>query len=312
MSRGGSGQSTVLYDALGPRGRRRVLLGSIVAGVVVLAVLYLVVGRLQRQGQLSWQLWGPLLDPSNEVFDAVWRLLGQGFKATVSAAALAIALSLVIGTLLGMLRLSLRGVGRFPVVGLVELLRGLPVVISIFLAARLLPEFGVNLSNMWYLVIGLTAYNSVIIAEIVRAGVNSLPRGQREAGLAIGLTPGQTLRTILLPQAFRVMLPGLISQLVVVVKDTSLAAVVLAGFTEALNSSKAIYQNLNNPLQVYTVVGVLFIIINYTLSKLAEWVERRTSRRTSGKPVDEGAASVPGAPLEVEAGAAPGVPRAGA
>jgi glutamate transport system permease protein len=177
---------------------------------------------------------------------------------------------------------------RMPVVALIELLRGLPVVITIYFASRVLPQLGVDLSGMpggaglWFLVIGLTAYNCVIIAEILRAGVASLPSGQREAALAIGLTPGATMRLVLLPQAIRVMLPALISQLVVILKDTSLAAV-LALYTELLREGNLIALNLHNPIQILSVVAVIFILINYSLSRLATWVDQRSVRKTESR-----------------------------
>jgi glutamate transport system permease protein len=289
---------TVLYDAPGPRARRRATLGSVVAAVVFVALLGVVLWRLAEQGQLSMDKWGPLVDPSNEAFDAVWALLWRGLKATLAAAALSIAFSLVIGTLLGVVRMMLGRWGRIPVIGVIELFRGLPVIITIFFAYRVLPEIGVNVSplpgedGLWYLVIGLTAYNAVIIAEIVRAGVAALPRGQREAALAIGMTPWQTMRTVLLPQAFRSMLPALISQLVVILKDTSLAAI-LALYTELLRLSNRIAQELDNPIQMFFTAAVIYIVINYLLSKVAEYAERRSSRR--------GAVEVPASDMETGA-----------
>jgi glutamate transport system permease protein len=125
-------------------------------------------------------------------------------------------------------------------------------------------------------VIGLTAYNAVVIAETVRSGVVSLPRSQVEAASAIGLTRGQSLRLVQLPQAFRIMLPALISQLVVVFKDTSLGFIIL--FPEAISFARIAIQTLSNPLQLYFVIAVLFIAINYLLSRFAQWVERRLSR----------------------------------
>ena len=169
---------------------------------------------------------------------------------------------------------------RWLVVGFVELLRGLPVVVTIFFAARALPALGVDLPILAYLVIGLTLYNSVIIAEIVRAGVASLPRGQAEAAAAVGMTRGQSLRLIQLPQAFRVMLPALISQLVVVLKDTALGFIIL--YPELLRTAQIVVQTTRNPLQMFFVVAVIFIVINYALSWFAGYVERRLSRSTSG------------------------------
>ena len=284
-----SSSETVLYDAPGPRARRRALIGTIIVSLMIVALAYVVVNRLADQGQFSMELWGPLINPGEDNFAAAWRFIGRGLQATLIAAALAIALSLVVGTLLGVARMMLGRAGRIPLVGAIELFRGLPVVITIFYIYQVLPEIGVDVSplpgddGLWYLVIGLTLYNSVIIAEIVRAGVASLPRGQGEAALAIGMTARQTMRTVLLPQAFRTMLPALISQLVVVLKDTSLAAI-LGMHTELLKRGQLLASNLDNPIQALFVVGVIFILINYGLSRLAVWTERRLARRGVGRP----------------------------
>jgi glutamate transport system permease protein len=275
----------VLYDAPGPRARRRALVGTIVAGLVLLGVAGLVVKRLADEGQFDMELWGPLIDPSNESFPAVWSLLRRGLVATVVAAVLAIMLSLILGTFIGTARMMLGRRGRIPIVGFIELFRGLPVVITIFFVWQVLPEVGIDVgplpgeNGLWFLVIGLALYNSVIIAEILRAGVAALPRGQGEAARAIGMTEGQVMRSVLLPQAFRIMLPALISQLVVVLKDTSLAAI-LGLYIELLRRGNLIAANLDNPIQTLFVVGLIYILMNYALSKLAVWTERRVSRST--------------------------------
>ncbi|SER36499.1 amino acid ABC transporter permease [Actinokineospora terrae] len=268
--------TSVLYDAPGPRTRRRVLLGSAVAGVLLAGVLALVGNRLAEKGQFDQDKWAPLTDPSSDDFVDVWNLLGDALVNTLVAAALAMAFSLVIGTGLAVLRITAGRSWRWLVVGVIELFRGIPVVILIFFAARVLPGLGVDLPNLWFLVIGLTAYNSVIIAEIVRAGVNSLPKGQREAAESLGLRRGQVLSVILLPQAFRAMLPALISQLVVVLKDTSLGFII--SYEETVRTAGIIIQNLGNPIQVYFVIAVIFIAVNYAVSRLAIYVERRLSQ----------------------------------
>ncbi|HEX2301473.1 MAG TPA: amino acid ABC transporter permease [Pseudonocardiaceae bacterium] len=273
--------TSVLFDQPGPRTRRRILLASVAAGAGLAVLAVLVVLRLHAQGQLSEEKWGPILNPANSYFVALWTGLGQALLRNVQAAVLAMAFSLLLGTLLAVTRISLPRWGRWAVVVPMELFRGLPVVIVIFFAARALPTLGVDLPLLWYLVIGLTAYNSVIIAEIVRAGLASLPRGQAEAAAAVGLTRGQSMRSILLPQAFRAMLPALISQLVVIFKDTSLGFVIL--YAEAVRFAQIATQipELRNPLQLYLTVGVIFILINYLLSMLAVWVERRLSQARS-------------------------------
>ena len=273
--------ASLLYDAPGPVARRRTLISSVVAGVIVAAVLVFVGVRLAANGQFEGDLWSPLFNPTDGDFLTVWNLLGEALVATLTAAALTLVFALIIGTALAVTRITAAPWYRWLVVGLVELLRGVPVVIAIFFAARVLPEVGLDLPLLWYLVIGLTAYNCVIIAEILRAGVQSLPRGQAEAGYSLGLTRGQVLSSILLPQAFRIMLPALISQLVVIVKDTSLGFIIT--YQEFVRTANLFIQELRNPIQTYLLVAIIFIVINYSLGKLAEYVERRLSqaRRTA-------------------------------
>jgi glutamate transport system permease protein len=270
--------TNVLYDAPGPVARRRALIGSVVALILVALVLVWAFMKLEDQGQFEADKWAPLFDPNDPAFDQVWKLLWEGLLRTLKAAVFAMAASLVIGTLFAVLRISSALWYRWAVIGVLEVLRGIPVVIAIYFSARVLPELGVELQPLWYLVIGLTTYNSVMIAEIVRAGILSLPRGQSEAAYAVGLTRGQTLRIVQLPQAFRVMLPALISQLVVVLKDTSLGFIIL--YPELVRTGGIIVQNLRNPIQTYFVIGVMFIIVNYTLSRIAVWIERRLSKST--------------------------------
>ena len=179
----------------------------------------------------------------------------------------------------------------------VEVFRGAPVVITIFFVWRVLPELGLQPpdvelaglplpSLMWSLVIGLTLYNGVVIGEILRSGMQGLPRGQTEAAQAIGLTQPQTVRLILLPQAFRIMLPALISQLVVVLKDTALGFIITYGEVMRIGNLLAENPRLRNPLQMYLVIGTMFILVNYALSRLAIYTERRLARgrRTATPP----------------------------
>jgi len=295
--------TSVLYDAPGPRARRRTLIATVMAIAVVAVLVVLAALQLAARDQFDPEKWGPLFNPANRFFVATWSALGVGLANTLAAAALTVVAALVIGTVLAVLRVTSGRSYRWLVVGLVELLRGLPVVITIYFASRVLPEVGITLRPLWYLAIGLTAYNCVIIAEIIRSGLAALPRGQAEAASALGFDRGQALRLILLPQAFRIMLPALISQLVVIVKDTSLGFVIF-GFAEFVRAANNVIQffggaeGVNLPLQMYVAVALVFIAINYSLGKLAEYVDRRGSRVRPG-----GAAAAPLDPALVEAGA---------
>lgn len=279
-----SEHATVLYDAPGPRTRARHRIYTVVGTAALAAVAAWVVWRLGEAGQFASALWSPYLSPQDENFDLVWGLIRSGALSTAKAALLAVLFSFVFGLMLGAARMLFMPAFRWPVMGIIELLRGTPVVIAIYFASRVMPTIGMDLDGMpgggdlWYLVIGLTAYNSVVIAEILRAGVMALPKGQTEAAQAIGLSTLQTWRIILLPQAIRIMLPALISQLVVIVKDTSLSAV-LGLYDELLKQGKLIALNLDNPIQTYFVIGVMFVVVNMALSALAHYTQVSLSRR---------------------------------
>ncbi|NHD17383.1 MULTISPECIES: amino acid ABC transporter permease [unclassified Actinopolyspora] len=267
---------SVLYEAPGPRARRRARYASVVTALVLLAGLAWAIHRFAAEGEFAYDKWGALVDPTNENFSALWTLLGGGLANTLMAAGWSILLSLVLGTLLALTRITAAAWYRWAVVGVIELLRGTPVVVLIFFSAQALPALGLDLPLMWGLVVGLTAYNCVIIAEIVRAGIAALPSGQSEAAYAVGMRRHQVMFSVLLPQAFRAMLPALISQLVVVLKDTSLGFTI--SYPEFVQRGEIAIENLGNQIQVYLVVAVVFILINYTLSRVAVHTERALSR----------------------------------
>ncbi len=284
---------TVLYDVQGPQARRRVLIGSLVGVVVLLALVAVAVQRLADNGQFEAELYEPFWDQP-----ALYERLWEGLKGTLTAAAYALVLASVLGVLLAFGRLSSARVLRLPCIAVIELFRALPlllVILGFFLAWPVV--VGSRLEPLYALVIGLTLYNGAVIAEIVRAGILSLPRGQSEAAMSIGLSRGQTLRLVLLPQAVRIMLPALISQLVVLLKDTSLGFVI--GYLELLRSGQRVVQVLDNPLQLFTLIALVYIAINLSLSALATWIERR-QRRTPGA----GAAAPPVVNVEMGQGVA--------
>jgi glutamate transport system permease protein len=145
------------------------------------------------------------------------------------------------------------------------------------------------MSPFWAVVIGLTLYNGSVLAEAFRAGIRSVPRGQSEAGYAIGMRKGLVMREILIPQAARAMLPVIVSQLVVLVKDTALGYII--AYPELLQLGvNNLQANFGNAIQAAMVAAVIYIIVNSSLTTVAGWLERRTRRsgrapRTPGLPV---------------------------
>jgi glutamate transport system permease protein len=273
----------VLYDAVGPRGRRRILLGSIAGVLGVAAVVGVAVARLAAKGSFDPELWRVLTE------GAVQRLIGRGLVATLRAAVVAMVLAMAVGAVLAVGRLSRRAWVARLAGAWVELFRGLPLLLLILFLFLALPAVGITISVFWALVAGLTLYNGAVIGEIFRAGILSLPRGQTEAAYAIGLRRGQTLRLILVPQAVRRMLPALISQLVTLLKDTSLGFVI--GYAELLRNGRTAVEFLGGrySIPIYTAIAVVYIAVNASLSFLARWLDRRTRRRL-GRTVQPSAA----------------------
>ena len=263
----------VLYDAAGPRGRRRILIGSVLGGLLVALLLGLAVARLAAKGVFEAERWQVLTRQD------LLELVARGLGATLRAAALAMVLAMAVGGLLAVARLSRRRWLAAVAGAWVELFRGLPLLLLILFLFLGLPAAGVTISTFWALVGGLTLYNSAVLGEIFGAGILSLPRGQTEAAYAIGLRRGQTLRLILIPQAVRRMLPALISQLVTLLKDTSLGFVI--AYAELLRVGRNAVEFLGGPysIPVYTAIAVVYIAVNASLSFLARWLDRRTRRR---------------------------------
>ena len=258
---------SVLYDVPGPRAKRRSLIGSAIGTAVVVAIAVAVVLRLQSQGQFEASKWEPFKD--GDILEA----LGRGALATLRAAGLAIALALVLGSLLAVGRLAgQRYVRRFAT-GFIELFRALPLVLLIlFFFFR----FGDTLGRYGALVAALALYNGAVLAEVFRAGILAVPRGQSEAAAALGLSRAQTMRLILVPQAVRTMLPAIVAQCVVALKDTALGFII--AYPELLRTGQLIYNGFFNIIPTAVVVAAIYVAMNLLLSRLAIWLERRQSR----------------------------------
>ena len=273
--------SAILYDSPGPRARRRELIGSVVGIVLLLALLGTGLWFAAGRGVLDLERWDVLFDPpKDQTAAAVWTsMVVRGLGATLRAAAVAAPLALVLGLVLAVWRTARHRWLRGPAVVVIELFRGLPVLLMMFFG---LLGFGWNAFQS--VVFGLAVYNMAIIAEILRAGLAALPKGQAEAAYAIGLTRAQTLLTILLPQAVRTMMPSLIAQLVVLLKDSSLGFIV--GYGELLKAIQNNGQFFGNQYYValFVVGAGIYLTVNISLSWLARWTQRRTMRTSSASP----------------------------
>lgn len=261
----------VLADDLGPRGRRKVAIATVLSLVLIGFLVFGAVGRLNSTGQLDAVRWKPLSDP------AVLRFLLGGLANTLKAALTAMALALALGLILALGRLSRSWVTRNLAGAQVEFFRGFPLLLLILFAGFGLPRYGIRWGPFWFLVAALVAYNSAVLAEIFRAGILSLDRGQREAASAIGMSYWQSMMLVQVPQAVRRMVPSIVAQLVTLLKDTSLGFVI--AYEELLRRSRSTGEFFHNPLQTLVVVAAMYMIVNFALGRVAAWLESRQHRR---------------------------------
>ncbi|QIP84312.1 amino acid ABC transporter permease [Streptomyces sp. Tu 2975] len=271
--------TSVLYDAPGPRAKRRNIIYTIVFLVLLVLGIWWAIGEMSDKGQLEWSLWKPFTES-----EAWTTYLLPGLGNTLKAAALAMIIALPLGAIFGIARLSDHRWVRVPAGVVVEFFRAIPVLILMLFANELYAGFdGISsdVRPLYAVVTGLVLYNASVLAEVVRAGILSLPKGQSEAAKAIGLRKGQTMTSVLLPQSITAMLPALVSQLVVIVKDTALGGALLA-FAELLSAQGTLSANYANTIPSFIVVALIFIVLNLILTTFASWLEGRLRRAKRG------------------------------
>lgn len=266
--------TSVLYDLPGPRARVRNRTLGMVATVCIVALVGFVGYRFWATGQFEARKWEWLLYKDLQL--QLIAALGATLRAFVVAALLAVAF----GFLLAVARLSEHVWIRAPASAVVELFRAIPLVVMIFFLFYGAPQAGLTLGVFWSLVVGLTVYNGAVLAEVFRAGVQAVPKGQREAAYALGLRKNEVMRAVLLPQAVRAMLPTIVSQLVVLLKDTALGFLIT--YQELLFQARYLgsLAEFGRPIiPTALVIGAMYIALCVMLSQLAGYLERRNRRR---------------------------------
>lgn len=274
---------SVLFDAPGPIAARRTRITNIITLIVVGAGIAWVLYQLYLMDQLSPTRWGNALNA-----DAWVDYYLPGLRFTLQSSVIAVLTSMIFGLVFGFLRLAPYKIIRWFAIVVVEFFRSVPVLVMMFFLYNYFAK--VFAANGWIaasdspyyaVIVGLTLYNGAVIAELIRSGVHTLPRGQREAAAAIGMTRNQSLAFVEVPQALVAMLPALMSQFVVILKDSALGY--LIGFYELLQYSRQLGSAQSNMLQTLVVAAVIFVILNYILTWAAGRLSGRLSSRTSGE-----------------------------
>jgi glutamate transport system permease protein len=270
-----------LYEAPGPRTKRLTVIGTTISLALVAVGAALIVRQFYITGQLDAAYWSFFTEWNT------WRYLLEGLVGTVRVALVAAVISLVLGALLMFGRIS-----SFPPLAVVsriviDFFRGVPSLLLIYFFFLVVPQYGLQLPSFWMITLPVSLAASGVLAEVFRAGVNAVPKGQTEAALSIGLTKGKIMFKIILPQALRIVIPSLISQLVVVVKDTTVAYVV--SYPDLLQNARVLITKYDALVSVYFVIAIIYILVNYAINELSISVSRRMGQpiisRTSENPL---------------------------
>lgn len=272
---------TVLFDAPGPRARQRNIVYAVLFFVALAAVLWWVLSTMNDKNQLDWEKWEPYLAGT----EAWTTYLLPGLGNTLLAAGLAMVIALPVGAIFGIARLSDHWWIARPAGAIVEFFRSIPVLLLMFFAFQIYAQYtdmDRDVRPLFAVVTGLVIYNAAVLAEVVRAGILSLPKGQSEAAMALGMRKGQLMTNVLLPQSVTLMLPAIVSQLVVIVKDTALGGALL-NFSELIAQARPAQSFYGaNTIATLVIIAVIYIVINSLLTWFAGRLERWLRQRKKG------------------------------
>ena len=261
----------ILYEEPGPKAklRIRVVTGISLAAIAALAVV--VIRQFYITGQLDPKYWSFFARATT------WTFLGKGLLGTLEASIMAGILAFTAGFLLMLGRISRFRILRGICTALIEFTRGVPTLLFIYFFFLVVPQFGIQMSAFWKISIPVAISACGVVAEVLRSGVNAVPKGQTEAALSLGMRDGSVFLKVVFPQAIRYVIPALIAELVIVVKDTTFAYVV--NFPDLMQNAKVLISNYDALLSVYLVVAVIYILINYLLNRLSDTVAARQRRK---------------------------------
>ncbi len=266
-----------LYEAPGPRARRRIALGTALSLAVLAVLVFLVIRQFYLTGQLDGKYWSFLARGTT------WRFLARGLSGTLEAALAAGVVAFCVGFLLMLGRISASRALRAVSTALIEFTRGVPTLLFIYFFFLVAPQLGIKLAAFWKITLPVAISAAGVVAEVLRSGVNAVPKGQKEAALSLGMRGGSVFLKVVFPQAIRYVIPALISELVIVVKDTTFAYVV--NFPDLMQNARVLISNYDALLSVYLVVAVIYIVINYLLNKASAMVARRRGGLTAIKQI---------------------------
>ena len=256
----------ILFGAPSPQARKITQVVSLIAAAGLIALAAGVVWRFHSAGQLEARFWEFFAWPTT------WAFLAKGLLGTLASSAMAAVIALSLGLVLLAGRLSRPRIVRWPSIAVIEFLRGTPTLLLIYVCFLVLPAAGIKLGTYWMLTLPIGLSTAAVVAEVYRAGVLAVPRGQTDAARSLGLTEVQVFRFAVFPQALRYIVPALVAQLVIVVKDTTFGYIVTYG--ELMQNAKVLIANYHALVPEYLVVAVLYCLVNYAISSASRRLNR--------------------------------------
>ena len=256
----------ILFGAPSPQARKITQVVSLIAAAGLIALAGGVVWRFHSAGQLEARFWEFFAWPTT------WAFLAKGLLGTLASSAMAAVIALSLGLVLLAGRLARPRIVRWPSIAVIEFLRGTPTLLLIYVCFLVLPAAGIKLGTYWMLTLPIGLSTAAVVAEVYRAGVLAVPRGQTDAARSLGLTEVQVFRLVVFPQAVRFIVPALVAQLVIVVKDTTFGYIVTYG--ELMQNAKVLIANYHALVPVYLVVAVLYCLVNYAISRASRRLNR--------------------------------------
>lgn len=255
-----------LYEQPGPRARKKIAIATVVSVMVLLVLVLMIIRQFYITGQLDKKYWYFFMQGTT------WKFLGEGLLGTLEAACVAAIITFVSGFFMMLGRLHRNRIIQSAAIAFIEFTRGVPTLLFIYFFFLVVPQFGIKLPSLWKISIPVAISASGVVAEVLRSGVNAVPKGQREAALSLGMRDRNVFYKIVFPQAFRYVLPTLISELVIVLKDTTFAYVV--NFPDLMQNAKVLISNYDAMLSVYLLIAVIYIFINMMINRVALLVSK--------------------------------------
>lgn len=274
----------VLFDEPGPRGRAQIRTVTLLVFAVLVFAVIGAIWQFGRKDQLAAYKWAFFTNP------AIIRFLGVGMLGTLISTVVGAVFAFPLGLLLALGRISPNRILAKVCTGWIEFFRAIPMLLVVYAFLLVMPRYGLNLDIFWKLVVPMILVNSASTAEVFRAGILAVDRGQTEASASLGMTRGQAMRLIILPQALRIVLPGLLSQLVNLLKDSTLGFVV--SYPELMQQGRELTAYYGFLIQTYLVVAAIYVAGNFGVTKLAEYLQQRGTTKAASKTTSSGNAEL--------------------